>query len=187
MLTEVLDRTVATLSGGAAAAARRPRPRCCTARPVLLLDEPTVGADPVTRQALLDVVRDRAAQGAAICYTTHYLPELEQLDATVAVAQAGRVIARGARAQLLAGSARPGPARLRGRAPPAALAAAADEVGDDGALRFVTDHPAETLAGILGALGEHLARVERVEIREPGLDDLYRQLTGRDAEGEYAH
>lgn len=185
MLTELLDRTVATLSGG-----QQRRAQTATAllhRPaVLLLDEPTVGADPVTRQALLDVVRDRAAQGAAICYTTHYLPELEQLDATVAVARAGRVIARGARAQLLAGL----PGRvLLGFAgdPPAALAADADETGDDGALRFVTDHPAATLAGILGALGEHIARVDRVEIREPSLDDLYRHLTRRETENEYVH
>lgn len=185
MLAEILDRTVATLSGG-----QQRRVQTATAllhRPaVLLLDEPTVGADPVTRQALLDVVRDRAAQGAAICYTTHYLPELEHLDATVAVARAGRVIARGGRAQLLAGL----PGRLLlgfTGGPPTALAADADEVGEDGALRFATDRPAETLAGILGALGEHIARVDRVEIREPSLDDLYRHLSGREAESEYVH
>jgi ABC-2 type transport system ATP-binding protein len=82
------------LSGG-----QRKRTQAATAliaeRPLLLLDEPTVGADPATRARLLAVVADRAAAGAAIVYTTHYLPELAELGATVAVAQAGRIIARG--------------------------------------------------------------------------------------------
>src|SRR5262249_20196960 len=52
-------------------------------------------ADPVTRAQLLAVVAQRAAAGAAVVYTTHYLPELAELRATVAVARAGRVVARG--------------------------------------------------------------------------------------------
>jgi ABC-2 type transport system ATP-binding protein len=101
VLTDVLDRRVRDLSGGMqrrlqAATAMIHRPQ------VLLLDEPTVGADPVTRESLLAVVRGAAEQGAAILYTTHYLPELETLGATLAVADHGRIIARGERAELLA-------------------------------------------------------------------------------------
>jgi ABC-2 type transport system ATP-binding protein len=70
--------------------------------PVLLLDEPTVGADPLTREALLRAVRAAADDGAAIVYTTHYLPELDELGATLAIADRGRVIARGERAELRA-------------------------------------------------------------------------------------
>jgi ABC-2 type transport system ATP-binding protein len=100
-LGQVLDRRVRDLSGGQqrrlqAATAMIHRPR------VLLLDEPTVGADPITRDALLAVVRATADDGAAVVYTTHYLPELDTLGATLAVADHGRVIARGTRADLLA-------------------------------------------------------------------------------------
>jgi len=48
-------------------------------------------------------VAARARAGAAVCYTTHYLPELDQLAATIAVAARGRVIARGDRATLVSG------------------------------------------------------------------------------------
>ena len=101
VLGDVLDRRVRDLSGGQqrrlqAATAMIHRPRA------LLLDEPTVGADPITRDALLAVVRRAAADGAAIVYTTHYLPELDTLGATLAVAGSGRVIARGGLAELLA-------------------------------------------------------------------------------------
>ena len=102
LLTELLDRRVAALSGGQrrrvqTAAALVPRP------PVLLLDEPTVGTDPATREALLAAVRNRADEGASVCYTTHYLPELERIRASIAVAVQGRVVARDTGQRLLAG------------------------------------------------------------------------------------
>ena len=61
---------------------------------------PTAGADPQTRSALLAAVRERAAAGTAVLYTTHYLPELAELDATLALARGGVVIARGTRTEL---------------------------------------------------------------------------------------
>jgi ABC-2 type transport system ATP-binding protein len=95
----VADKSAGLLSGG-----QRKRTQAATAliaeRPLLLLDEPTVGADPATRARLLAVVADRAAAGAAVVYATHYLPELAELGATVAVAQAGRIVARDTRGEL---------------------------------------------------------------------------------------
>jgi ABC-type multidrug transport system ATPase subunit len=98
-LADVARKPVGLLSGG-----QRKRTQAASAmiaeRPLLLLDEPTVGADPVTRAQLLAVVAQRAAAGAAVVYTTHYLPELAELRATVAVAQSGRVVARGTLGEL---------------------------------------------------------------------------------------
>jgi ABC-2 type transport system ATP-binding protein len=98
-LTDVLGQPAGLLSGG-----QRKRTQAATAlvacRPLLLLDEPTTGADPVTRSALLGIIKARAAAGAAVVYTTHYLPELAELDATIAVARAGRITARGSQAEL---------------------------------------------------------------------------------------
>jgi ABC-2 type transport system ATP-binding protein len=99
LLTDVLGKPAGLLSGG-----QRKRVQAATAlvahRPLLLLDEPTVGADPLTRTALLGVIAARAAAGAAVVYTTHYLPELIELGATVALARAGRIAARGSQADL---------------------------------------------------------------------------------------
>jgi ABC-2 type transport system ATP-binding protein len=92
-------RQTGALSGG-----QRRRVQAATAMvgspPLLLLDEPTAGADPETRSALLATVRARAAAGTAVLYTTHYLPELAELDATVALVRAGVVIARGTQEEL---------------------------------------------------------------------------------------
>jgi ABC-2 type transport system ATP-binding protein len=157
-LTEVLGQPVGLLSGG-----QQRRVQAATAllhRPgLLLLDEPTAGADPATRQALLQVVRQLADEGTAVCYTTHYLPELSDLGATVAVAARGRVIARGSQQQMLAGL----PAELR-----ATLS--------DGTERTVrTTDPSRSLRELISGGGT----LRHVDIRRPSLDDLYHSLAGR--------
>ena len=156
LLTDLLDRKVRELSGG-----QQRRVQAATAlvhRPkLLLLDEPTVGADPVTRDAILSTVRRRADDGAAVVYTTHYLPELDGLDATLAVARAGRIVARGRRAELLAGL----PGRLT------ATFAGGREVS------IPTADPGAALAKLLA--GEH-ALPERIDLQSPSLDDLYYAL-----------
>lgn len=174
LLTEVLDRPVATLSGGQqrraqAATVLLHRPR------VLLLDEPTVGADPTTREALLRLVRQHADEGAAICYTTHYLPELEELAATLAVAAAGRVVARGSRAELLGDLPGEVAVTFNGPVPPR-VASRGKATADPHGLRFSAVDPAQALAEFLRELGSDTGRVRSVEIREPSLDDLYRSL-----------
>jgi ABC-2 type transport system ATP-binding protein len=170
-LTDVLGRPAGLLSGG-----QRKRSQAATALiaepPVLLLDEPTAGADPQTRQALLTVVSQRAAAGAAVVYTTHYLPELEELGATLAVARAGRIIARGDQPSLLSGLAGtvnvrfggpvPGPLRRYGQV----CGAAGDE------LRVATSDPPAALARLLAAGAAPVS----IDVRRPGLDELYAAL-----------
>ena len=164
-LADVVDRPVGLLSGG-----QRRRTQAATAllhRPkLLLLDEPTAGADPATRLALLRVVRKLADTGTAVCYATHYLPELSELDATIAVAARGRIIARGSQQQLLAEI----PAELR-------------VTLSDGAQRTVlTTDPSRSLQELLAdGLTLH-----DVDIRRPSLDDLYHSLE-RDRVEPYPH
>jgi ABC-2 type transport system ATP-binding protein len=174
MLTDVLDQRAGLLSGG-----QRRRTQAATAMvggaPLLLLDEPTAGADPQTRTALLTAVRARAAAGAAVLYTTHYLPELADLDATLAVARDGRIIARGSQDSLTRGL--PGELRLRfdgaagAECLPSDLAARARRVG--GEVRLASVSPPADLAAALAAG----CAPAWVDVRRPDLDDLYRSLS----------
>jgi ABC-2 type transport system ATP-binding protein len=101
VLDALADRPAGRLSGGEqrrlhAAIALVHRPR------LVLLDEPTAGADTQTRSAILAAVKASAGEGTAIVYTTHYLPEVEELDAGVALLEAGRMIATGTVGELVA-------------------------------------------------------------------------------------
>ena len=176
VLGAVLDRRVRDLSGGQqrrlqAATAMLHRPR------LLLLDEPTVGADPITRDALLAAVRGVAADGAAVVYTTHHLPELDTLGATLAIADHGRVVARGDRAELLATV--PGRAVVDFDQPPPVVPRSGGgvEVRCEGRrLTITAPEPAAVLAPLLAAHPGAAAHLRAIELRPPTLDDLYRRL-----------
>src|SRR6202012_5241416 len=98
-LGSVAGQRTSGLSGGQRRRVQAPT-AMVSSPPLLLLDEPTAGADPETRSALLAAVRARADAGTAVLYTTHYLPELTELRATLALVRAGRVIARGTQEEL---------------------------------------------------------------------------------------
>ncbi|MGI9592846.1 MAG: ABC transporter ATP-binding protein [Myxococcota bacterium] len=68
---------------------------------LLLLDEPTVGVDPQSRESLFEAVRRLAEEGAAVLYTTHYMEEAERLCSRIAILDEGRMIALGALDELL--------------------------------------------------------------------------------------
>lgn len=183
-LHEVLDRRVAVLSGG-----QQRRLQAATALvnepPVLLLDEPTVGADVQARKGLLSVVRRHAERGAAICYTTHYLAELEDLDATLAVLAGGRIVARGTRAELLASLPTKLRLRFTGRLPPEIVAAYQGGAAD--AVTIPTTTPSEDLARFLRRFPDVSGSLAGVDVEAPTLDDLYGHILGHDLEAEPIH
>ncbi|GAB3466686.1 ABC transporter ATP-binding protein [Actinophytocola sediminis] len=180
-LTALIDRRVHQLSGGeqrrvhvALALLHKP--------PLVLLDEPTAGVDVRTRGRLVDHVRHLAATGAAVCYSTHYLPEIEALDCAVAVLHRGRVVARGPVADLVR---RHGDSALElvfaGPAPELDLPWPV--VRQARVLRIRTDQPEMATGRVLGALGEATERLLSMRVLRPSLDSVFLGLTGRRADG----
>jgi ABC-2 type transport system ATP-binding protein len=176
----LLDRPAGVLSGGqqrrvhtAVALLHRPR--------VLLLDEPTVGADVATRSLVLESVRARAAAGAAVLYSTHYLHELDELGASLAVLHHGRVVARGTREEL---TARVGAPAVRftfdGPAPAPALAAEPGAAVHGDVLVVRGTDTAAVTARVLPALGSAVARLRSIESVRPTLEDVFAAYTAPD-------
>jgi ABC-2 type transport system ATP-binding protein len=62
---------------------------------ILLLDEPTVGVDPQSRNAIFDNLEELKRRGKALLYTTHYMEEAERLADRIVIIDRGRVIADG--------------------------------------------------------------------------------------------
>lgn len=93
-LTEFASRPTKTYSGGQ----RRRLDLACAlvaAPPVIVLDEPTTGLDPRSRQLMWDVIRDLVADGATLLLTTQYLEEADVLADDIVVIDHGREIAHG--------------------------------------------------------------------------------------------
>jgi ABC-2 type transport system ATP-binding protein len=67
----------------------------------LMLDEPTVGVDPQSRQKIFDIIRDLQQSGTTLLYTTHYMEEAEQLCDRIAIMDDGQIIAMGTLEDLL--------------------------------------------------------------------------------------
>lgn len=190
-LADAGDRPAKTYSGGmrrrldlAGALVAEP--------PVLILDEPTTGLDPRSRQQMWSVIRDLVSSGATLLLTTQYLEEADLLADDIVVIDHGRAIAQGTADELKAqtGGERievvvADPAR-RGDAAQVLATVALGEVQTDENGRGVTAAVEGDGAGRLMAVLEGLRRagveVLDVGLRRPTLDDVFLTLTGRPAE-----
>jgi ABC-2 type transport system ATP-binding protein len=68
----------------------------------LMMDEPTVGVDPQSRENIFDTIEQLREQGTTILYTTHYMEEAERMCNHIAIMDEGQIIAMGTLEQLLA-------------------------------------------------------------------------------------
>jgi ABC-2 type transport system ATP-binding protein len=153
---------------------------------LLVLDEPTVGVDPQSRNAILASIEALAGGGLAVLYTTHYMEEAERLCDRIAIMDRGRLVAEGRRRDLVARIAEQDVVRLDVAGDTAAAAdacAAVDGVGsadaEDGTVVCLVVGAAGLLPALLGAVGDTGASVTGVSVREPDLEDVFLHLTCR--------
>ncbi len=69
---------------------------------LLIMDEPTVGIDPQSRNYILDFVKKKAAEGTTVIYTSHYIEEVEAIASRIYIMDQGHVIASGTLRELIA-------------------------------------------------------------------------------------
>jgi ABC-2 type transport system ATP-binding protein len=153
---------------------------------LLILDEPTVGVDPQSRNAILESVEELSRAGMAVLYTTHYMEEAERLCDRVAIIDEGVIQAEGTRRELVSMVGEKDRVAISATGN---LAQAADAVRRiDGVTEAsASDNHIEILAGnVSGLLPELLAGVTSsgasitgVEIREPNLEAVFLHLTGK--------
>lgn len=153
--------------------------------PLLFLDEPTSGVDPVARRTFWDLIYHLASRGVTVLVTTHYLDEAEFCDRLILISQ-GRLIAQGTPRELKAQvtdrllAVYPDPDRLA-----EALAAAreipqATEVAVFGAGLHVAFPPAEQGEALLAqALAARGVKIRELKPVSPTLEDAFIALTRR--------
>ena len=180
-LVPLLDRPARELSGGEAR-------RLHTAgalvggAPLVILDEPTVGADVGSRQALLSTVRDLADSGSAVCYTTHFLHEVEAMGADVAFFQGGTVVAEGNVNELVTRMGRAGvELRFAGVHALALNGGRQWHEGEETVVRQLAEPKepgGQTAARLVSALtAADAARLTSISMLAPTLEAVYHELT----------
>jgi len=150
---------------------------------VVLMDEPTVGVDPQSRNRIFEMIETLRAQGAAIIYTTHYMEEAERLCDRVAIIDHGRIIAQGAHEELVRGafaSRSQVLARLAG--PPAEIDAWVGRHAGrlvDGVAELTIEQ-SSLIAGLLDDTARSGLELVDMTIRRPNLESVFLHLTGRE-------
>jgi len=154
---------------------------------VLLLDEPTVGVDPQSRVRLLELVRELAASGTCVLYTTHYMEEAEKLCDELAIVDHGKLIAAGTLEALRAQLGERDILRLAGHFEPesvrralAGLAGVGEIVADAEGITLDLPQATRRLPEVFAALAAAGAEPRETTLTRPSLESLFIKLTGRE-------
>jgi ABC-2 type transport system ATP-binding protein len=153
---------------------------------LLVLDEPTVGVDPQSRNAILDAVEALASEGMAVLYTTHYMEEAERLCDRVGILDEGVLKAEGTRRELISLVGEHDRLRIdaRGDLPAAAKATlgvpgVSEAVPRDGGLDVLAPDVRSSLAEIVRAIDGTGTDITSMEVHEPNLEAVFLHLTGK--------
>ena len=153
---------------------------------VLLLDEPTVGVDPQSRERLLDLVRAEASRGVCVLYTTHYMEEAQALCERLAIIDHGLLIAKGTLAELRGQVGERDVLNFNGRFDPDEVRRALDGEPDIEVLKAdaeslaltVADGP-QRLSGVIALLDRIGAEIAETTVARASLESLFIKLTGK--------
>jgi ABC-2 type transport system ATP-binding protein len=160
---------------------------------VLFLDEPTVGVDPQSRNAIFEAVEDLNRAGVTVIYTTHYMEEAQRLCHRVAIIDEGQIIALDTPSALIRSLG--GGILVLGLEDPETgpglgqvgtvvdrvteLSAVKSTTRDDGHLKIETHRFQEALMGILDITNQLDVRITSMEKWEPNLESVFLHLTGK--------
>lgn len=152
---------------------------------VLLMDEPTVGVDPQSRNKIYDVLAQFSNQGITIIYTTHYMDEVEKLCSRIGIIDHGEIIARGTLDELrkLSGSDQHIFIHFE-RSDDIGLEKLKTEYGDrisisENKITYTAHHVSIELPALIKKCAEHCKAITHIEIEKSSLEQVFLNLTGR--------
>jgi ABC-2 type transport system ATP-binding protein len=152
---------------------------------LLLLDEPTVGVDPQSRERIYQMIEELRRDGVSLLYTTHYMEEAERLCDRIAIIDAGKVIALGTKDELVRQTL---PATrmltIETEAPitPALRETLESRGGSvaDGKVNFPVSEPAREIPALLETFRGDGVAIRDLTLKTATLESVFLQLTGRE-------
>jgi ABC-2 type transport system ATP-binding protein len=151
---------------------------------LLLLDEPTVGVDPQSRERIYAMIGELKQRGVSLLYTTHYMEEAERLCDRIAVIDHGRIIAEGTKDELVAqtlGAAQtvtidteaPVPDRIREDLKKFGATV------DGNRVQASVEDAAARIRELLEVFHEHGVRIHDLTLKSATLEEVFLNLTGK--------
>jgi len=153
---------------------------------ILLLDEPTVGVDPQSREHLFDLIREEKTKGTCVLYTTHYMEEAEKLCDELAIIDHGKIIAAGTLNELRAEFGGNDIIQLSGSFDLPRVEQAVAELQAEvlslsaESLMIAIKDGARNLPAILQGISATGADIHDTRLSEPNLESLFLKLTGKE-------
>jgi ABC-2 type transport system ATP-binding protein len=154
---------------------------------LVLMDEPTTGVDPQSRNRIFEMIEKLRAEGMSIVYTTHYMEEAERLCDRIAIVDRGRIVALGSREELVHQAfASRSQVLARFAGPADRIAAWVEARGGayveghtDSTAQFTVERPTE-IVGLLDSAARAGLELTDVSLRKPNLESVFLHLTGRE-------
>ena len=154
---------------------------------LLIMDEPTVGIDPQSRNHILETVKKLNEKGMTVIYTSHYMEEVEYLCERIAIVDHGKVIALGTKRELCNRLADGFIVRLQLNRYSTELLQKLKALSVVERIIFDEDNSTidiglnggESIGTVVSVVVENNAQILKLEVQEPNLEALFLQLTGR--------
>jgi len=153
---------------------------------ILIMDEPTVGIDPQSRNHILETVLKLNKEGMTVVYTSHYMEEVEYLCSRIAIMDHGKIIACGSKEELR---------KLVGNCDTINIGVANFQSGieehlqkihgvksvtfDQNSIQILADNADEIVAKAISLLDENSMKIHSVNVEQANLESVFLHLTGR--------
>ncbi len=153
---------------------------------IIIMDEPTVGIDPQTRNHILQSVKELNKRGITIIYTSHYMEEVETICDRVGIIDHGKLIGLGTKEELksqLSQEERLVIDVMNMRYNPLEeiknLNGVINVIQNENSIEILTKRAQQIMQDVLFILSKEDVRVSSISIEEPNLESVFLSLTGR--------
>ena len=188
-LTDVRNKKAGTFSGGMK---RRLNMACAIVHEpkLIIMDEPTVGIDPQSRNRILENVKKLNEAGATILYTTHYMPEVEEICSKLTVIDHGKIIASGTKRDIITMIGKDVLLTVEFKDNGGDLSGFVNEISacsgvtnvkvEDNSAKITHPEDAAVIDKIISAALSNGLTIVNIKSEEPSLDEIFLTLTGKD-------
>lgn len=154
---------------------------------IIIMDEPTVGIDPQSRNHILESVRMLNREGSTVIYTSHYMEEVQSICTNIAIMDKGSIVAKGTKEELLSLSG--GREKLVVECMQDSPELDLSKINipgiikcefNDGRYEIIAADTQSVLQDIIFVLSRNEIRIKNIDIQQPNLEKVFLALTGRD-------